>query len=77
MLVMAVYWVSEVMPMAVTALIPVVAFPLLGVMPAKTVAKNYFQVKYQCPNLFSREGVERREVRGGRGKEGEGGRGIQ
>lgn len=32
LLIMAVYWVTEVLPVAITSLIPVAAFPLLGVM---------------------------------------------
>ena len=34
---MAVYWVTEVVPLAVTALLPLVLYPLLGVVPAKDV----------------------------------------
>ncbi len=37
LLIMAVYWIFEVLPVAVTALIPIAAFPLLGVM--ETVSK--------------------------------------
>lgn len=38
---MAVYWVAEVIPLPVTALMPLFLFPLLGVLPAKAVAKEY------------------------------------
>ncbi|KAL7645309.1 UNVERIFIED_CONTAM: hypothetical protein RMT77_003695 [Armadillidium vulgare] len=40
-LVMVLYWVTEAIPMAVTALIPIFAFPLLGVMSSSTVCHTY------------------------------------
>ena len=39
---MAVWWVSEAIPIALTALLPVVLFPLLGVMNGKTISSAYF-----------------------------------
>jgi len=39
---MAVWWMTEVIPLAVTALIPVALFPLLGIMTGKAVAETYF-----------------------------------
>uniref|UniRef100_A0A8R1DFQ2 Uncharacterized protein n=2 Tax=Caenorhabditis japonica TaxID=281687 RepID=A0A8R1DFQ2_CAEJA len=39
--IIAVYWMSEVMPLAVTAMLPVVLFPLVGVLDANTTAKEY------------------------------------
>ncbi len=41
-LLMAVWWVSEVVPLAVTALLPVVLFPLFGVMNGAEVSATYF-----------------------------------
>ncbi len=41
-LLMAVWWITEAIPLAVTALLPVVLFPLLGIMNGKTVAPIYF-----------------------------------
>jgi sodium-dependent dicarboxylate transporter 2/3/5 len=38
---MAIWWIGEGVPLAVTALLPVVLFPLLGIMPSKLVAPNY------------------------------------
>lgn len=38
---MAFFWIGEVMPLAATALIPLIAFPLLGVAPIKIVAQGY------------------------------------
>ena len=38
---LAVYWLTEAIPVAATALLPVVLFPLLGVMDANTVASEY------------------------------------
>ncbi|NXY35311.1 S13A5 protein, partial [Pomatorhinus ruficollis] len=40
-IIMAVYWCTEVIPLAVTSLIPVVFFPLLGVQTAKKVCLQY------------------------------------
>ncbi|XP_012940967.1 solute carrier family 13 member 2-like [Aplysia californica] len=37
----AVFWMTEVMPLPVTALCPVVIFSLLGVLPARQIAPNY------------------------------------
>src|SRR5690554_2699627 len=38
---MAIWWVTEVIPLSVTALIPIVAFPLLGIIDGKTVSEAY------------------------------------
>ncbi|MCA9102268.1 MAG: SLC13/DASS family transporter, partial [Planctomycetales bacterium] len=40
-LLMACWWLTEAVPMAVTGLVPLVLFPLLRVMPAKQVAVSY------------------------------------
>jgi sodium-dependent dicarboxylate transporter 2/3/5 len=39
---MAALWISEAVPLAITALIPVALFPLLGVVDGKTVSALYF-----------------------------------
>jgi solute carrier family 13 (sodium-dependent dicarboxylate transporter), member 2/3/5 len=38
---MIIWWIFEVMPMPVVALIPIALFPLLGIAPINEVAKNY------------------------------------
>jgi sodium-dependent dicarboxylate transporter 2/3/5 len=38
---MAIWWVSETIPLAVTALVPMVLFPALGVLDGKTVSESY------------------------------------
>ncbi|MEX2219695.1 MAG: SLC13 family permease [Phycisphaerales bacterium] len=38
---MAVWWLSEALPLEATALVPLVAFPLLGVLPIKEAAAPY------------------------------------
>ncbi|MFQ5468919.1 MAG: SLC13 family permease [Gammaproteobacteria bacterium] len=38
---MALWWITECVPLAVTALIPLLAFPLAGIAPAKEVAPRY------------------------------------
>ncbi|XP_042182730.1 solute carrier family 13 member 5-like isoform X2 [Oncorhynchus tshawytscha] len=40
---MAVYWCTEVLPLAVTALLPAVLFPLLGIMESKQVCMQYLK----------------------------------
>lgn len=38
---MAIWWVTQAMPVAVTSLLPLALFPILGVQPAKVVAQSY------------------------------------
>lgn len=40
-LLMSCYWVMEVVPLAVTAFLPLVVLPILGVVPIKRVASAY------------------------------------
>jgi len=42
-LIMAVYWVTEVVELAVTALLPLVLFPFFGVLGSKQVSTPYFK----------------------------------
>jgi sodium-dependent dicarboxylate transporter 2/3/5 len=39
---MAIWWITEIIPLAATALLPVVLFPLFGVMNGKDVSSSYF-----------------------------------
>ena len=39
---MAIWWITEAIPLAITALLPVVLFPLFGVVDGKTVSAMYF-----------------------------------
>ncbi len=41
-MVMAFYWITEAIPLAATAMIPVVLFPMLGIMSGKSAASVYF-----------------------------------
>ena len=41
----AVFWATEAMPIAVTSLLPIVLFPALGVMRAEQISKSYFKDK--------------------------------
>ncbi|KAG8447146.1 hypothetical protein GDO86_014560 [Hymenochirus boettgeri] len=41
-LLMAFYWCTEALPLAVTALLPIVLFPFLGILPSGTVCSQYF-----------------------------------
>ncbi|XP_070553682.1 Na(+)/citrate cotransporter-like [Ptychodera flava] len=42
-LIIAIYWMTEVLPIALTALLPVLLFPLLGVMHSAQVSANYMK----------------------------------
>ena len=44
MILMAILWLTEAFPLPVTALLPVVLFPFIGIMGGKDVAKNYITV---------------------------------
>jgi len=46
-LLMATWWITEAIPIPVTALLPLILFPLLRIMPAKDVA-----VRYADQNIF-------------------------
>jgi solute carrier family 13 (sodium-dependent dicarboxylate transporter), member 2/3/5 len=41
-LLMAVWWITEIVPLAVTSLLPVALFPLFGIMDGKVVSAAYF-----------------------------------
>ncbi|XP_074640748.1 solute carrier family 13 member 2-like isoform X2 [Tubulanus polymorphus] len=43
LLLMAVFWMFEILPLAVTALLPIVLVPLFGIVEAKKVAPNYMK----------------------------------
>ncbi|MDH5717570.1 MAG: SLC13 family permease [Spirochaetia bacterium] len=41
-LLMAFWWITEALPLSVTALLPVILFPVLGIMNGKAVSSQYF-----------------------------------
>ena len=41
-LLMAIWWITEAVPLAITSLIPVVLFPLFGIMDGREVSATYF-----------------------------------
>ena len=41
-LTMSIYWMTEALPLAITSLMPMMAFPLLGIMDTNQVCRNYF-----------------------------------
>ena len=44
---MAVYWCTETIPLAATALIPLVLAPTMGIMKASIISQYYFKVNLQ------------------------------
>ena len=43
-LLMGVYWITESLPVGVTAMLPVLLFPTLGIVDTKKVTAQYFNV---------------------------------
>jgi sodium-dependent dicarboxylate transporter 2/3/5 len=41
---MAIYWMTEALPVPITSLLPVVLFPLLGIMDTGKVCTAYMKV---------------------------------
>ncbi|CAF1402973.1 unnamed protein product [Didymodactylos carnosus] len=42
-LILIIYWMTEAIPLPVTSILPLILFPLSGVVEAKSIAPNYFQ----------------------------------
>lgn len=43
MLIMAIYWVTEALPLPVTSMIPIIAFPIAGIMSSEDTCRLYFK----------------------------------
>ncbi|XP_038562885.1 solute carrier family 13 member 1 [Micropterus salmoides] len=43
LLLMATYWMTEVIPLSITAMLPALLFPMFGIMKSSDVAKEYFK----------------------------------
>lgn len=43
-IVMAIYWITEALPIAVTSLLPIILFPMVGLLSAKDVSNKYLNV---------------------------------
>lgn len=56
-IVMAILWLTEALPIPVTALLPIFLFPMLGVLTGKTVCSKYVNVSIVYSIYIS--GVER------------------
>jgi sodium-dependent dicarboxylate transporter 2/3/5 len=41
-IIMAIWWVTEIVPLAITSLLPIVLFPALGIMNGREVSATYF-----------------------------------
>ncbi|MHA1529147.1 MAG: SLC13 family permease, partial [Alphaproteobacteria bacterium] len=66
-LLMAAWWVSEALPLAATALVPIAALPLLGVLALERVAPSYanpliflFLGGFMIARAMERSGLHRR-----------------
>ena len=44
LMIMSIYWTTECLPIGVTSLMPIVLFPIFGIISSKVVARCYFQV---------------------------------
>ncbi|CAI4230572.1 unnamed protein product [Auanema sp. JU1783] len=50
-LLISIYWIAEVVPIGVSSLLPLLLFPILGIVSAKDIAENYFKdsiVLFMC-----------------------------
>lgn len=56
---MAVYWCTEVLPLAVTALLPAVLFPLFGIMESKQVRFPHTRAHTQTHMLTLKDNLSR------------------
>lgn len=52
---MAVLWLTEAIPIPVTALLPIFMFPLLGVATAKEISGSYVTVGFDKMKLLNNE----------------------
>ena len=49
---MAVFWITEALPIAVTSLLPIILFPMTGLLYAKDVSSTYINVcEYWLSNM--------------------------
>ena len=51
-IIVAIFWMTECLPLAVTAIMPVVLMTWLGVMDSREICKNYLKVRIDCFFLF-------------------------
>jgi len=54
-IVVAIYWMTECLPLAVTAIMPVVLMTWLGVMDSREICKNYLKVIVRCMLSFNQQ----------------------
>jgi len=43
-MIMVIFWITEALPLAITALLPLVLFPTMSIAPSKDVAATYIKV---------------------------------
>ena len=53
-IIMAVFWITEALPIAVTALLPVFLFPIVGLLSVKATSQQYINVSCLLP-IFREE----------------------
>lgn len=49
--IMATYWITEALPIAVTSLLPIILTPLVGLGSAKSVSSHYLTVSCNVANI--------------------------
>ena len=53
-IIMAVFWITEALPIAVTSLLPIILFPMTGLLYAKDVSSTYINVcEYWLSNMYN------------------------
>ena len=56
LIIMATYWITEALPLAVTALLPIIMVPLLSIMGSKEICPNYAKVSTMHYSMLVRLG---------------------
>ena len=52
LIVMSGFWITECLPLGITSLLPVLLFPLFGILDSKSTSKIYFEVTIFFFNFY-------------------------
>ena len=61
MCVMGVYWCTEAIPIALTAMLPIFLLPMLGILTAKQACAKYIKVSYELHQIHTINSEETRK----------------